>query len=177
MPASSHQDLSSLPELGTRPYEEVEALPEVLCKLLKPWIVEIEKMEPKHRDLHAVEVFAREHWLTQKITEAGMYACAFDTSISKDHDIFSTLGFRTIVRGLLRVDKWGLCWGAPVCSSWGYIGRSSSGRSIDNPDGRLEYARVSLKIGRMVSASRPGARMEACAPWTRSQVPCCARCI
>ena len=135
-------DLREYPQENTRSIEEVELLPPILKNLLKPWPKTLEDLEPVVRDLHSIEVFAGEHWITRKVNELGMQGLAFDVKLSPQHDIFTRQGFLEILKGLLSVEKWGMCWGAPVCSSWGWIGRSSIGRCVSSPQGSLSNPTV-----------------------------------
>ena len=103
-----------------RPLSELHALPQNLQNLLLPWLPTIKSMEPPSRLVSSFESFAGLHELTSGVEDEGMLAVCYDKSYTPLHDVLLKSGFTTQLEGLLKVRKFGLCWGAPVCSSWIY---------------------------------------------------------
>ena len=70
----------------------------------------------------------REHWRSFK-------ALTFDVLDSCEQDILSSEGFAFLVRQVCRVRRTGICVLAPVCRTWSWMSRHSSGRSPLEPLG------------------------------------------
>ena len=84
--------------------------------------------------------------------ECGQAAVAFDKSYFNDdtEDITTTRGFNRALRLVLRLKPGASLWAAPVCSSWGFVGRSTTDRSPSNPSGCMFNHRV-LNANSMVT--------------------------
>ena len=69
--------------------------------------------------------------------ESGQPAVAFDKQYYTDdtEDITTSRGFNRALRLVLRLKCGASLWAAPVCSSWGFVGRSTTKRSRWNPRG------------------------------------------
>ena len=115
----------------------IYVLAPVLVALLASWQPTFENYEPAVRDLDSVELFAGVAAITQEVSRLGFRAVAYDKSYSDTsiNDLTSTAGFTRAVKLVLRLKPHGMLWGAPVCSSWVWIGRSQTWRSIVRPQG------------------------------------------
>jgi hypothetical protein len=110
------------PESGCRPLSEVQALPPALKDLLMPLLLTIKLLEPHERDLQSFESFASVHAITSGVVEAGMAGLPFDKAYSEHENILNCDGFQRQLEALLRVETFGLCWGAQIVVSlrqWG----------------------------------------------------------
>ena len=103
------------------------------------------------RDLASVELFAGQMEITRFMLSTGRSSVAFDKSYYKDstEDINTEQGFQRALSLVMRIQAGGSLWTAPVCSSWGFIGRSTTQRSSLNPGGNVFNNKVSY-ANRMV---------------------------
>ena len=95
------------------------------------------ELEPPCRDLVCVELFSGVGSIMTGMYKAGHPAVGFDKSYYTDdtEDITSPRGFSRAVGLVLRIRRGGSLWAAPVCSSWGFVGRSTTGRHAWSPEG------------------------------------------
>lgn len=91
--------------------------------------------EPHYRDLDSVELFAGAMMITRNMVRNKQASISFDIEYSITEDICSSVGFAESLHGILRVRPKGSIWGAPVCSSWGFIGRKGTARTKERPSG------------------------------------------
>jgi hypothetical protein len=103
--------------------------------------------EPAERDLDSVELFAGQMQITRHMIKSGWRSVSYDKAYHGDEseDLCTMLGFENALRLVLRLRPHGSLWAAPVCSTWGFIGRSGTGRSASNAMGdnsvpRTRYA-------------------------------------
>ena len=105
-------------------------------------------MEQPHnnitRDLASVELFAGRMEITGFMLSQGQAWVSFDKSYYSDstEDITTQHGFERALALVMRTKKYRSLWSAPVCSSWGFIGRSATRRSSTNPAGDLFNSKV-----------------------------------
>ena len=99
----------------------------------------------------SVELFAGQMEITRFMLSTGRSSVAFDKSYYKDstEDINTEQGFQRALSLVMRIQAGGSLWTAPVCSSWGFIGRSTTQRSSLNPGGNVFNNKVSY-ANRMV---------------------------
>ena len=105
--------------------------------------------EPPVRDLHTVELFSGDMEITKKLLDLGCRRVGFDKRYDPDEDLCASKGFETAMSIVLRLRPHGHLWAAPVCSSWGFIGRSATGRSQGNAGGNRYNLKTKL-ANRMV---------------------------
>ena len=113
-------------------------LPLVLMPLWMQIIDWASEFPDVRRDLVSVELFAGEMQITRSlISDHNARAVAFDKAYFKDdsEDLCSQKGFRKAIFLVLRIAKGGSLWAAPVCSSWGWVGRAATKRSMMCPGG------------------------------------------
>ena len=72
-----------------------------------------------------------------------------DREHGDEEDLCSGRGFSKAMTLLCRVRPHGSLWGAPVCSTWGWIGRAGTGRNAQKPEGDLFIPRIA-NANRMV---------------------------
>jgi hypothetical protein len=86
--------------------------------------------------INSVELFAGCQSITNGVKAFGHSACALDIStISPNDDMNTSVGFLRSVMYVLGLNKNGLLWAAPPCSSWIFLTRYSTGRNQENPMG------------------------------------------
>lgn len=125
--------------------------PELMALLLQHsslW----DEMEPAVRDLDSVELFSGDQAITNAFLQKGLMAAPFDRKHGEHQNIVSEEGFRQATGLVMRLRPGGALWGAPVCSSWVWISRSSTGRSKKRPEGNKAFAPVK-EANKMVVAS------------------------
>jgi hypothetical protein len=87
-------------------------------------------------DADAAEFFCGRQALSQALRHAGYYVLSYDLLLSPTCMDWNTpKGFATAVAYALRLKKGGLCWCAPVCSSWVFMSQGSTMRSRARPMG------------------------------------------
>ena len=80
-------------------------------------------------------------------------ALTYDIADSLFEDILSIVGFQTVVRAVCRVRSCGLVVLAPVCASYSWMSRYSTGRSMINPLGNIwqrSVADANLMVSRTI---------------------------
>ncbi len=115
---------------------------------------------PAHGPLDAVEFFAGSQRVCKALRKRGLRAVPFDRSTINDRmNMEDAHGFALACSLILSCAAGALVWFAPVCSSWVFINRATSGRSPLLPTGNqnLEYVRA----GNM-QASRVAALISLC---------------
>lgn len=112
-------------------------LPRALLRLLLLLKQQPRLTAPLPRNITCVEVFAGQQRICKAFRRAGHAALPFDLDIDKAMDILTDDGFVQIIAIMLQLQQPGpegllqpgLLWLAPVCSSWIFINRATSGRS------------------------------------------------
>ena len=93
------------------------------------------------QQLDAVEYFAGVENVVRAFTEIGLAAYGFE--LKKDTiamDLLSAPGFLFAISLGLRTLRGGFSLFAPVCSTWVWVSRHSTGRSYMNPMGNVHQA-------------------------------------
>ena len=96
-------------------------------------------------DLQSLELFAGKKAISRATQKFGFQACALDKTYSSEDimDICTEKGFRHALQLDCRLMPGSTCWAAPVCSSWVWVSRSSSGRNARRPQGDTKISWVS----------------------------------
>eukprot|EP00969_Alexandrium_andersonii_P014175 617883-Alexandrium_andersonii.AAC.1 len=100
--------------------------------------------EPPVRDLHSVELFSGDMQITKHMLDAGCNSVGYDCRYDPDENLCTAKGFEKALRLVLRLRPHAHLWAAPVCSSWGFIGRSTTGRWAGNAGGDRRNLRTKL---------------------------------
>ncbi|CAL1147042.1 unnamed protein product [Cladocopium goreaui] len=112
----------------------------------------MEHMGSPDFDLSCVELFAGVKTVARGFQYYGFSAATYE--IADDgiyQDILNPLGFCFALSLCIRLFKEaGLAWFAPVCSSWVWINRHTSGRSQERPLGYQQCSAVQLAMNVMV---------------------------
>ena len=101
--------------------------------------------EPACRDLLSVELFAGQMEITRAMLAKDASAVAYDKAYHPGEDledITTARGFARALGLVMRICPGGSLWAAPVCSSWGFIGRAQTQRSPFNPAGNRMNRKV-----------------------------------
>ena len=93
--------------------------------------------EPGVRDLDSLELFSGAMQITRAMQQYGLNSVGYDKKYHKGdiEDLTSDQGFSRAMSLVLRLKIGGSLWAAPVCSSWTFIGRSSTKRTASRPEG------------------------------------------
>ena len=89
-----------------------------------------------------VETFAGQRAIDKGMKLHGYKGKAVDSTYGPEHDFMKPLGFFLTLIAVLGIHVGGVFWGAPVCSSWVYMSRSSTGRRSDNVLGDEDNRKV-----------------------------------
>ncbi len=122
----------------------IDRLPPVLVPLLAHMVlIAGPLLESGQRDLDSVELFAGQQEITKAMLSQGFQSHALDKSYDPlTQDLTTAVGFRTALECVCRLRPGGSLWAAPVCSTWGFISRLGTGRSLSNPAGDTNVTRV-----------------------------------
>ena len=80
------------------------------------------------RDLDFIEVFAGEAAVTKALRAMGYAGACMDLRRDARHNVLQPVGFITLLGLVMRLRPRGLLWLAPVCSTWVFMSRGSTGR-------------------------------------------------
>ena len=80
------------------------------------------------RDLDFIEVFAGEAAVTKALRAMGHTGACMDLRRDARHNVLQPVGFITLLALVMRLRPRGLLWLAPVCSTWVFMSRGSTGR-------------------------------------------------
>ena len=94
------------------------------------------------RDLDLFDVCAGQARLSRWALLGGLKSIALDRDYSPIMDINTDEGLSIALAFLLRVRPGGLCFIGAQCSSWVWLSRSTTKRSIENPYGNTSFNRV-----------------------------------
>ena len=89
----------------------------------------------------SVELFSGEQAISNAVRKA-YPAASFDKRYDLGQDLATELGFSLALELIVRIFKYGMLWAAPVCSSWVWISRSRTGRSVRNAIGNVKHHSV-----------------------------------
>ena len=93
-------------------------------------------------DCDAVEYFAGQMSWTRGMADLGYQVLAFEHKLHITMDFLTERGFLMAYLMASRVKNNGIAWFAPVCSSWTYMSRGSTQRSLHNPLGDTAVSSV-----------------------------------
>ena len=85
------------------------------------------------RDLASVELFSGGPSINRAMRDAGYSAATFDKRDHPLEDLTTHAGFHKALGLVVRLRFAGMCWAAPVCSSWVWVGRYQTERTSNNP--------------------------------------------
>ena len=95
--------------------------------------------------LDSLELFAGKQEFTRKANQVGLKAAGFDILYDKKYgDFMGPLGYALSVLLASTLKPGGICVAAPVCSSWVWISRGTTGRTFKLPlgDTTCEFVRA-----------------------------------
>jgi len=104
--------------------------PLMLCILLLGWTANLH-----HSPISFADLFSGEQAQANALMEAGKVGHAHDIKHGPAFDILGASGFALALNSALRLRHHAICPLGPVCSSWVWVNRNSSGRSYLNPLG------------------------------------------
>ena len=119
-----------------------ENMPSLLKDLVLPLVMTLNCLEPDSRDLVLLEIMAGQAEITEHTSRLVGPAMPFDLSYGSGMDICTDHGFALLLRLVLRLREQAVCWAAPCCSSWVWVGRNGTGRSKTQPAGDDSVPRV-----------------------------------
>jgi hypothetical protein len=123
--------------------------PLVLLKIV--WILMISNGGYVEEHLDSLESFAGRKAVTRAFKAEGYCSIAYELEDDvENYDILSDRGFATLVFLVLSLRRGGFKLAAPVCSTWTWINRFTSGRSKSVPLGDLTKKQI-LAANCMVS--------------------------
>jgi hypothetical protein len=82
------------------------------------------------------------HAITSAVLAQGKAAACFDRVYTELDDMCTDRGYERSVGLVMRIKEQGNLWSAPVCSTWGYLARSTTKRSRGNPSGQIAFNRT-----------------------------------
>lgn len=106
---------------------------------------------PPERDLDFIEVFAGEAAVSKALRAMGYFGATMDLRRDSLHNVLQPIGMLTLLALVMRLRPQGLLWLAPVCSTWVFMSRGSTGRrDLCAPraihDSRLSGARFRQRL-------------------------------
>ena len=122
----------------------ISCLAPVLLPLLCDVLSHLSEFEDISRDVDAVEFMCGKAEISNAAARRGLVSIGYDKSYSASdiNDINSLAGFKRAMQLAMRVRPHGSIWCAPVCSSWTWISRSSTGRSVSCAQGDTDRTRT-----------------------------------
>jgi hypothetical protein len=122
-------------------------IPRSLHPIAKQVQALIKEHEPKTRDIDSLELFAGKAEYSNACARLHLRAVAYDKDYSdskgtSDNDLTTEDGFIRAFNLVLRIVEHGALWAAPVCSTWGFVGRKGTFRSKDSARGDEENPRT-----------------------------------
>ena len=97
-------------------------------RLLHQWALEAHGGPPPARDLDFIEVFAGEAAVSKGLHAKGFVGATMDVRHDPRHNVLKPVGFLTLLALVMRLRPRGLLWLAPVCSTWVFMSRGTTGR-------------------------------------------------
>lgn len=89
------------------------------------------------RNLHMVEFFSGVGNLHREFDRDGLRTVHFELAEGPDMDLLSTTGLLKAVKACLRLRPGGLAWFGTPCSSFVWVNRFTSGRTLSEPLGNV----------------------------------------
>ena len=125
----------------------VRPLPEVLLALVFTHLSLIHSVidtidDLSCRPLQSVELFSGEQAISHAVRSQSFPAGSFDKRYHVDEDLSKPKGFSLALVMVMQIVRFGMLWGAPVCSSWVWVSRSRTGRSRQDARGATKYLSV-----------------------------------
>ena len=95
-------------------------------------------------EIQSLELFAGKQAISRQTQKFGFRAVALDKTYSDSPimDLTTMDGFKHALSLAMRLGIAFTCWAAPVCSSWVWVSRSSTGRRATCPEGNLSCLSV-----------------------------------
>ena len=101
--------------------------------------------------LHCVEFFAGQGAVSRALQDRGWATAQFERDGDPlTQDMLTIAGFVNAIALILRLQPGGLVWFGIVCSSWVWLSRGSTRRSIVNPSGNT--ARSCVRMGNVMTS-------------------------
>jgi len=102
------------------------------------------------RDLDCVELFSGEGQLSQAFVDMTMTSDRLDLDLHPLHNMNKTSGLLHAIKLCLRLKVGGILWCGVPCSTWVFMSRGSTGRSVGAPLGRASAPAV-LSVNTLAS--------------------------
>ncbi len=83
---------------------------------------------PDTQYLDYLELFAGTAAVSKMLTLVGYIGEAHDLALDESYDFLTPIGFMRALQGVMRLRIGAIFWAAPVCSSWIWLSRHSTGR-------------------------------------------------
>jgi len=137
------QQLGGIRVPGFIPFDHYLAfgVPKVVLRLLYL----LSQYPPITSTVNAVELFAGRMRLSKALCRKGLFVLPYDClSVWKRMDLCTDFGFALALWFVMCLQPGGLLWLAPVCTSWTFVNRWTSGRNpiLIEGDATLEYVRL-----------------------------------
>ena len=101
----------------------------------------MEEFGQASRTLHLLEVFAGTSQIAKAAKAHGLQSQAFDICLNPMDNLLTKSGFTRLLEVVFALVVGGLCFLAPVCSSFVFCNSSRTKRTKANPDGNQSYKR------------------------------------
>ena len=88
----------------------------------------------------------------------------------RPQNILNKKGLKTLVKEVMELKEGGCVWRAPECTTWIFVARSGTSRTIEKPQGNSRVARVGSANRMMVALTAV-----LCLAWLRSVHMCVER--
>ena len=85
-----------------------------------------------------VEVFAGSAVISSGLRSLGFRGASLDLRTSAHHDVLTPSGVLLLLQQVLLLRPGGILWRAPPCSTWVFMSRGSTGRSMEQPWGNAQ---------------------------------------
>ena len=89
----------------------------------------------------SVELFAGDQAISRAMRMEHL-AASFDKRYAINQDLATEPGFALALALILKILNHGMLWAAPVCSSWVWVSRSRTQRSVTAPAGNIKHLSV-----------------------------------
>ena len=128
-------------------------VPRVVLRLIATLLVALGPDATQHLD--ALELFSGRAAVTTALREAGFRAYGYDIDnhIGDQCNWLSSIGFVHALCCAIQLEHGAFSMNAPVCSTWGWINRATSGRTVCFPAGNVaapSVAHANVMVSRMV---------------------------
>jgi len=106
------------------------------------WMQGMEKVADKR--LHLMDLFGASQTMARTFERAGWNAESYDIQLSRNHDITSESGFRTLCKMAVRLIDTGMMMVSPPCSLFVAASASVHCRSVSQPEGAQSNFKVRM---------------------------------